>query len=77
MLKQTELTDDDFRTIKAYWIKGHPLFMCAPWDEPAWISWMIWGANFKVASADLVNWPLLERMVATGKPLILSSVWQR
>ena len=42
--------------------------------KPAWIFWKRWGADiYKVASADLINLPLLDKLVATGKPLILST----
>lgn len=74
ILKQTELSDDDFRRIKQHCDAKGIRFMCTPWDEASleFLESMDLDA-YKVASADLVNLPLLDAMVATGKPLILSS----
>ena len=74
ILKQTELTDDDFRHIKTYADGRGIRFMCTPWDEESLRFLEELGLDaYKVASADLVNLPLLEKLVETGKPLILST----
>lgn len=74
ILKQTELSEDEFRKIKAYCDQRGIRFMCTPWDEFSLIFLEELGLDvYKVASADLVNLPLLGAMVATGKPLILST----
>jgi N-acetylneuraminate synthase len=74
ILKQSELSNDDFREIKAYCDKRHIRFMCTPWDEEslAFLEELDLDV-YKVASADLVNLPLLEKLTKTGKPLILST----
>lgn len=74
ILQQTELTEDDFRTIKKCCEEREILFMCTPWDENS-LQFLeeLDTRVYKVASADLVNLPLLDRLVETGKPLILSS----
>lgn len=74
ILKSTELTTDEFRQIKAYCDQKGIRFMCTPWDEDslAFLEELDLEA-YKVASADLVNFPLLEKLIATGKPLILST----
>ena len=74
ILKQTELSKDDFRTIKAYCDEKNIRFMCTPWDEASLEFLEELGQDaIKVASADLINFPLLEKLVATQKPLILST----
>jgi N-acetylneuraminate synthase len=74
ILKQTDLSDDEFRRIKAYCDERNIRFMCTPWDEGSLLFLEDLGMDcYKVASADLVNLPLLEQLVATGKPLILST----
>lgn len=74
LLKQTELSADDFRCIKEYCDKCGIRFMCTPWDDTSLELLEELGVEvYKVASADLVNFPLLERIAATGKPMILST----
>lgn len=74
ILKQTELTEDDFHQLKTYCDSKGIRFMCTPWDEDSLVFLEKLGLDiYKVASADLVNFPLLEKLVATGKPLILST----
>ncbi len=74
ILQQQELSDDGFRQIKARCDEKNIRFMCTPWDAPSleFLEELEVGI-YKVASADLVNIPLLEKLVATGKPLILST----
>ncbi|MBX3086089.1 MAG: N-acetylneuraminate synthase family protein [Anaerolineae bacterium] len=74
ILKETELSYDEFREIDAYCRKRGIRFMCTPWDEQSLAFLEELSIEvYKVASADLINFPLLERIVATGKPLILST----
>lgn len=74
ILQETELSNHDFRQIKAYCDEQSIRLMCTPWDEESLEFLIDLGQDvFKVASADLVNFPLLERMAATSKPLILST----
>jgi N-acetylneuraminate synthase len=74
ILKQTELSQADFHQIKAYCDAQGIRFMCTAWDEDSlnFLEELEVGV-YKVASADLINFPLLERLVFTGKPLILST----
>lgn len=73
-LQQTELTNDDFRTVKARCDEKGIRFMCTPWDENSLEFLEELGVDiYKVASADLVNLPLLDKLAKTGHPLILSS----
>lgn len=73
-LQQCELSFEDFRTIKARCDEKKIRFMCTPWDEDSLAFLEELGVEiYKVASADLVNLPLLDSLVETGHPLILSS----
>jgi N-acetylneuraminate synthase len=74
ILKQVELSDDEFRIIKTYCDERGIRFMCTPWDEASLSFLELLGVDiYKVASADLVNLPLLERIAQTDKPMILST----
>jgi sialic acid synthase SpsE/sugar phosphate isomerase/epimerase len=74
ILQQSELTDDDFFRIKAHCDERGIRFMCTPWDEASLELIEKLGVEvYKVASADLVNSPLLAKIAATGKPIILST----
>lgn len=74
ILQRTELAHDDFRTIKSHCDRRGIRFMCTPWDEDSLDFLNELGQDaIKVASADLVNFPLLEKIAATCKPMILST----
>jgi N-acetylneuraminate synthase len=74
VLQQTELTEDDFTQIRDHCIKRGIRFMCTPWDQTSLAFLERLGIEaYKVSSADLVNLPLLDALVDTGKPLILST----
>jgi sialic acid synthase SpsE/sugar phosphate isomerase/epimerase len=74
ILKQNELSADDFRQIKQYCDHCGIRFMCTAWDEPSLVLLEELSVPvYKVASADLINFPLLEQIAATGKPMILST----
>lgn len=74
LLERFELTKEEHQKIAAYCKKNSVLYMCTPWDEDS-IS-ILEGFEvpaYKVASADLTNLPLIENLVLTQKPLILST----
>lgn len=74
ILKQGELGEDEFRTIAAHCQAKGIRFLCTPWDAESLDFLEELNLPFyKVSSADLINFPLLERLVQTGKPLILST----
>jgi N-acetylneuraminate synthase len=74
ILKQTDLTDDGYRQVKDYCDRRGIRFLCSAWDEDSLSFLRLLALDaYKVASADLVNLPLLERLADTGKPLILST----
>ena len=74
LLNRFQLTEDEHRQVSEYCSKIGIIYMCTPWDEKS-IEFLE-GLNvpaFKVASADLTNLPLIESLVQTKKPLILST----
>ncbi|MBX3053615.1 MAG: N-acetylneuraminate synthase family protein [Caldilineaceae bacterium] len=74
ILKQGELDMDAFRTIASHCEKKGIRFLCTPWDvESLDFLEELDLPFYKVSSADMVNFPLLDAIVRTGKPLILST----
>jgi sialic acid synthase SpsE/sugar phosphate isomerase/epimerase/CBS domain-containing protein len=74
VLSKVELGDDDFRAVRAHAASRGIAFLCTPWDEPsvAYLE-LLDIAAYKVGSPDLTNFPLIERIVATGRPMIVST----
>ncbi len=72
--KVLELSFDDFREMKQYADQLGILFTASGWDEES-VDFLdsIDVPFFKVASADLTNFPLLEHTAKKGKPMILST----
>lgn len=78
ILQQVELPDEAYYEIVAYCRKHNITFMCTPFDmESADFLDQLDVPAFKVASADMINLPLLEHLVKKGKPLILSTGMSR
>jgi N-acetylneuraminate synthase len=74
LLKRFELTANQHRTIEQYCRNVGVMYMCTPWDFKSVSVLEEFGVPaYKVASADLTNLPLLDVLVKTGKPLILST----
>jgi N-acetylneuraminate synthase len=74
LLRRFELSVDDQRRLADYGRAMGILYLCTPWDpRSVEILETFDLAAFKVASADLTNLPLIDRLCATGKPLILST----
>ena len=74
MLKNLELSFDAFRELKGYCDKNGIEFMSTPYDCESVEFLNETGVNkFKVASADIINKPLLEAIAKTKKPIILST----
>ncbi len=80
ILKNVELTDDEFLMLKKYSVKKGLEFLCTPFDIKSADSLANIGVNaFKIASADLTNLELLEHTASMGKPMIVStgmSYWE-
>lgn len=74
LLRRFELTVPQHRQLADYCESKGILYLCTPWDQRSvGILEGMKVAAYKVASADLTNLPLLEKLCGTGKPLILST----
>lgn len=74
LLRRFELTVDEHRKLAAYCTTKGILYLCTPWDSTSVdILESFPVPAYKVASADLTNLPLLDKLAKTGKPLILST----
>ncbi len=75
ILKETEFGEQEYRELKKYAAENNIILFVTPFDEPSvdFVSRILAPSLYKVASADLVNLPLLERLVKEKKPLLLST----
>jgi sialic acid synthase SpsE/sugar phosphate isomerase/epimerase len=74
LLNRFELSADQHRSLSEYCTQIGIPYMCTPWDSKSVAALESFGVHaYKVASADLTNLPLLDCLVQTGKPLILST----
>jgi N-acetylneuraminate synthase len=74
LLNRFELNVDQHHRLAEYCVQSGILYMCTPWDSKSVEVLEGFGVcAYKVASADLTNLPLLDRLTKTGKPLILST----
>lgn len=74
LLDKFELSLDDHIQISNHCKKNNILYLCTPWDTSSVEKLESLGVPaYKVASADLTNFPLIERICLTEKPLILST----
>jgi sialic acid synthase SpsE/sugar phosphate isomerase/epimerase len=74
LLNRFELSVDQHRRLNDYCNQIGIPYMCTPWDSKSVD--VLEGFRvpaYKVASADLTNLPLLDRLAKTQKPLILST----
>jgi sialic acid synthase SpsE/sugar phosphate isomerase/epimerase len=74
LLRRFELSVEDHRRLSDYCAQKGILYLCTPWDARSVD--ILEGFHvpaYKVASADLTNLPLLDKLASTGKPLILST----
>jgi N-acetylneuraminate synthase len=73
LLRRFELSVDDHRHLADHCTQKGILYLCTPWDALSVDILESFGVPaYKVASADLTNLPLLDKLAAPGKPLILS-----
>lgn len=74
LLVEFELSDDTFRELYDYCRSRGITFMCTPWDRASvdFLESMDLD-GYKIGSPDMTNFPLIEYVVATGKPLLMST----
>ena len=78
LLRRFELSVDDHRRLADHCAKMGILYLCTPWDARSVDILQRFGVPaYKVASADLTNLPLLDKLASTCKPLILSTGMSR
>ena len=74
LLERFQLTTEEHRELLQYCNLKNIIYMCTPWDASSLgILETFEVPAYKVASADLTNLPLLQKLAETGKPLILST----
>lgn len=74
LLRRFELPTDQQKKIADYCAAKGIDYLCTPWDARSVAVLEGFGVQaYKVASADLTNLPLLARLAATGKTLIVST----
>lgn len=74
LLERFQLSQHEHKQVAEYCDHKGILYMCTPWDsESVDILEALAVKAYKVASADLTNLPLIEKLIATKKPLILST----
>jgi len=74
LLRRFELPTAEQKKIAEYCAAKGIQYLCTPWDAKSVAVLEGFGVEaYKVASADLTNLPLLARLTATGKTLIVST----
>lgn len=73
-LKNVHLTDQEFRDLSEYATTRGIQFLCSPWDIAS-VEFLesLDIPLYKIGSPDLTNFVLLERVVETEKPILLST----
>ena len=71
---ETKLRKDDFKRLTEEIKVNDYITMCTPWDEPS-VDLMeeLDYDVIKIASCSFTDWPLLEKIVKTNKPIIAST----
>lgn len=74
LLDKFELSLDEHMELSNYCKRKGILYMCTPWDQKSVDILESFDVKaYKVASADLTNMPLINKLCNTRKPLILST----
>ncbi len=74
VLKEVEFGEDEYRKIIEYCKEKNITFLCTPWDaESVDFLEKFNVPAYKIASADMTNFPLLKYVCSKNKPMIISS----
>ncbi|MEW6482425.1 MAG: N-acetylneuraminate synthase [bacterium] len=74
MLKELELSENEFKKLFNYCQKKNIIFLSTPFDfQSAEFLYKLGVPAFKIGSGDLTNIPLLIQVAKYGKPIILST----
>ncbi len=78
ILQRVELSEQDYYRLVGYCEKKGITFMCSAFDrESADFVDKLGVPAFKVASADMINLPLIDYLIDKGKPIIVSTGMSR
>ena len=74
VLKEVEFGESEYRKIIDYCKEKQITFLCTPWDISS-IEFLekFDVSAYKIASADMTNFPLLKHLCSKNKPLIIST----
>jgi sialic acid synthase SpsE/sugar phosphate isomerase/epimerase/CBS domain-containing protein len=74
MLIEFELPDEGFRELFAYCCSRQITALCTPWDRAS-VDFLetCEVVAYKIGSPDLTNFPLIEYVAGTGKPMLVST----
>jgi len=73
-LKKTELSFHDYTILRDFTLNLGLEFLATPFDLPSFLFLKNLNLNaYKIGSPDFTNIPLIRKVAATGKPLILST----
>ena len=74
VLKEVEFGEDEYQQIIEYCKEKNITFLCTPWDaESVDFLEKFNVPAYKIASADMTNFPLLKYVCSKNKPMIISS----
>jgi len=74
LLQEVELSEEDYHEIVEHCRKHNIIFLCTPWDKTS-VDFLeeLEVPAYKIASADMTNFELLEYVASKGKPMIVST----
>lgn len=74
VLNEVEFQENDFKNIVEYCKEKKITFLCTPWDIPSVDFLEQFNVPaYKIASADMTNFPLLRYISKTKKPMFIST----
>ncbi|MSU55021.1 MAG: acetylneuraminic acid synthetase [Candidatus Taylorbacteria bacterium] len=74
LIRESELSHENFKELAKYAKDQGIMFLCTPWDIPSVNALEKLNVPaYKVASADMVNFELLEYIASKKKPMIVST----
>jgi sialic acid synthase SpsE len=73
-LKEVELSEADYYKIVGYCKEKEITFLCTPWDKAS-VDFLekLETSAYKISSGDMTNFPLIEYISKTKKPMIIST----
>src|SRR3989338_2307684 len=74
VLKKVELSDSNYKEIMKYCNEKNVTFLCTAWDSAS-VDFLetLDVSAYKIASADMTNFPLIKYVAKTKKPIIVST----